>query len=247
MRETRASGASIAGRTGDADTLFLKKQRVALGWTKLGDALAGEFVAAPLSQDETVVEDTQENTRDYVLKRLAQEAKGHPFADLVAHLLNTMGYRTRVSPEGPDGGVDILAHKDELGFEPPIVKVQVKSRRAALPDPSFREQIVQSFQEVAVAVESELMDPTERRARTLEVPRACRFQELTQIGPILGTIAVVAGEDLQRDQVRDGGHGNDEAGEDLHRIRSGRQIRLDAGRSKHEVDHHSAEARLAGR
>jgi len=38
-----------------------------------------------------------------------------------------MGYRTRLSPEGPDGGVDVLAHKDELGFEPPIVKVQVKS------------------------------------------------------------------------------------------------------------------------
>jgi len=29
--------------------------------------------------------------------------------------------------KGADGGVDIIAHKDELGFEPPIVKVQVKS------------------------------------------------------------------------------------------------------------------------
>lgn len=38
-----------------------------------------------------------------------------------------MGYRTRVSPEGPDGGIDIIAHKDERGFEPPIIKVQVKS------------------------------------------------------------------------------------------------------------------------
>lgn len=43
-----------------------------------------------------------------------------------------MGYRTRVSPPGPDGGVDILAHKDELGFEPPIVKVQVKSSEASV-------------------------------------------------------------------------------------------------------------------
>ena len=34
----------------------------------------------------------------------------------MAHLLNTMGYRTRVSPEGVDGGVDIVAHKDELGL-----------------------------------------------------------------------------------------------------------------------------------
>ena len=46
-----------------------------------------------------------------------------------------MGFRTRVSPEGPDGGIDILAHKDELGFEPPIVKVQVKSTDGSIGDP----------------------------------------------------------------------------------------------------------------
>jgi restriction system protein len=46
-----------------------------------------------------------------------------------------MGYRTRVSPEGPDGGIDIIAHKDELGFEPPIVKVQVKSNEGNIGDP----------------------------------------------------------------------------------------------------------------
>jgi restriction system protein len=37
--------------------------------------------------------------------------------------------------EGPDGGVDIVAHKDELGFEPPIVKVQVKSTTGSVGDP----------------------------------------------------------------------------------------------------------------
>src|SRR4029078_6704207 len=89
-------------------------------------------------QDESVAavaEDIEETTRDFVLKRLAQEVKGHPFAELVAHLLNLMGYQTRVSPEGPDGGIDIIAHKDELGFEPPIVKVQVKSGEGSFGDP----------------------------------------------------------------------------------------------------------------
>ncbi len=70
-----------------------------------------------------------------MLKRLAQELKGHPLADFVAHLLSTMGYRTRVSEEGPDSGVDIIAHRDELGFEPPIVKVQVKSGEGSVGDP----------------------------------------------------------------------------------------------------------------
>ncbi len=106
---------------------------------------ADEFLAAveaktsrPIEVDPTikvVAEEIENNTRDFVLKQLAQELKGHPFAEFVAHLLNIMGYRTRVSPEGPDGGVDILAHKDELGFEPPIIKVQVKSTEGSVGDP----------------------------------------------------------------------------------------------------------------
>ncbi len=84
---------------------------------------------------ELVPEDIEETAKDFILKRLSQELKGHPFADFVAHLLSKMGYRTRVSPEGPDGGIDIIAHKDELGFEPPIIKVQVKSTSGSIGDP----------------------------------------------------------------------------------------------------------------
>jgi restriction system protein len=97
-------------------------------------ALEGKAPAVPVKEDPTVPRvqsDIQETTRDFIIKALAQELKGHPFADFVAHLLNTMGYRTRVSPAGTDGGVDIIAHKDELGFEPPIIKVQVKSGEAS--------------------------------------------------------------------------------------------------------------------
>jgi restriction system protein len=79
--------------------------------------------------------DVEENTRDYIIKALAQHTKGHPFQDFVADLLRTIGYRTRVSPPGTDGGIDIVAHRDELGFEPPIVKVQVKSTEGKVGDP----------------------------------------------------------------------------------------------------------------
>lgn len=90
------------------------------------------------SKDITVAEvkhDVEETTADFILKVLAQETKGHPFADFVANLLQTMGYRTRVSPPGTDGGIDIVAHRDELGFEPPIIKVQVKSSEGSIGDP----------------------------------------------------------------------------------------------------------------
>jgi restriction system protein len=46
-----------------------------------------------------------------------------------------MGYRTRISEEGPDGGIDIIAREDELGFKPPIIKVQVKSTEGNIGDP----------------------------------------------------------------------------------------------------------------
>lgn len=98
----------------------------------------GDKPVMPVKEDETVAEvrkDVEETTRDFVLKALAQRTKGHPFAHFVAHLLRVMGYRTRVSPEGPDGGIDIVAHKDELGFEPPIIKVQVKSTKGRVGDP----------------------------------------------------------------------------------------------------------------
>lgn len=101
-------------------------------------ALEGPAIQGAKEGDETVAlvaEEIEQATRDFVLKRLAQELKGHPFAEFVAHLLNAMGYRTRISPEGPDAGIDIIAHKDELGFEPPIVKVQVKSGEGSVGDP----------------------------------------------------------------------------------------------------------------
>lgn len=103
-------------------------------------AIESKNIPKPISavEDITVANikhDVEESTSDFILKILAQETKGHPFADFVGNLLETMGYRTRVSPPGVDGGIDIVAHKDELGFEPPIIKVQVKSSVGSVGDP----------------------------------------------------------------------------------------------------------------
>ena len=102
-------------------------------------ALEGKLVPITRSEeDETignVVEEIEQTARDFILKRLAQQLKGHPLAHFVAHLLQAMGYRTRIAAVGPDGGIDIIAHKDELGFEPPIVKVQVKSSEGNIGEP----------------------------------------------------------------------------------------------------------------
>lgn len=47
---------------------------------------------------------------------------------LVAGVLRSMGYKTRVTPEGSDRGMDILASPDGFGFESPRIIVEVKHR-----------------------------------------------------------------------------------------------------------------------
>jgi len=100
--------------------------------------LEGETPSKNGKDDETVAvvaEEIEENTRDFILKRLAKELKGTSMEMFVAHLLNLMGYKTRMTSAGTDGGVDVIAHKDELGFEPPIIKVQVKATEGSVGDP----------------------------------------------------------------------------------------------------------------
>jgi restriction system protein len=57
-------------------------------------AVEGKAAPGPVTKDETVglvAEDIEETTKDFILKTLSQELKGHPLAEFVAHLLNTMG------------------------------------------------------------------------------------------------------------------------------------------------------------
>jgi restriction system protein len=57
------------------------------------------------------------------------EMAPYDFQQLVAGLLGGMGYYVEwVSPPGPDGGFDVIAHTDPLGIKGPRIKVQVKRR-----------------------------------------------------------------------------------------------------------------------
>ena len=84
-------------------------------------------VAAPVQAEA--------NTSDFVIKRLMTQLTGHQFEDFMAHLLECMGYTARVTSKSGDGGVDVIAHMDPLGFQPPIVKVQCKRTTGQTPRP----------------------------------------------------------------------------------------------------------------
>lgn len=52
--------------------------------------------------------------------------------ELVAGILRAMGYKTRVSPKGPDRGRDVIASPDGLGLEEPRIIVEVKHRTSSM-------------------------------------------------------------------------------------------------------------------
>ena len=101
---------------------------------------ADEFLAAlegkPESKESALEEETKQvatiaeavetQTKDFVLKQLYKNYKGEALEVFIVHLLEKMGYHARQAPKN-NPSVDIIAHKDEFGFEAPFVKCQVKS------------------------------------------------------------------------------------------------------------------------
>lgn len=103
-------------------------------------ALEGKKAALDTSIDESIgatADEIQEITKDFILKELSKRLKGYDFEGFVADLLNAMGYKTKVSKQGGDSGIDIVAYKDEF---PPRICVQVKSV-----DGDIKESTIQSL------------------------------------------------------------------------------------------------------
>lgn len=73
------------------------------------------------------VDQSRELIKDKILKLSHEEME-----QLAAVILRAMGYKTRVTPKGPDRGVDVLASPDGLGLEEPRIKVEVKHRSTTM-------------------------------------------------------------------------------------------------------------------
>lgn len=71
--------------------------------------------------------DLEEAAGDKIVKLINARFKGHELTKLVDGILRAQGYITYQSPEGADGGVDILAGAGPLGFSAPRLCVEVKS------------------------------------------------------------------------------------------------------------------------
>lgn len=91
------------------------------------------------SDDDSVSQNAsllaEETTADFVLRRIRQGLSGFEFEHFAAHLMECMGYTARVTEKSGDGGVDVIAHQDALGFQPPIIKIQCKRQSAQVSEP----------------------------------------------------------------------------------------------------------------
>lgn len=79
------------------------------------------------AEAEDVELDVEDIARQQIIALVKSAFAGHDLAYLVAEILRIEGYVTKVSPPGPDGGVDILAAGGRLGLGEDRICVQVKS------------------------------------------------------------------------------------------------------------------------
>ena len=90
-------------------------------------------LAIGLDDDAAGTEPTEETSldqeiKDRIVARLRRQYAGSRLEYLVASILESSGYHVLRTQEGPDGGIDVLAGKGDMGFGDPRLCVQVKGR-----------------------------------------------------------------------------------------------------------------------
>jgi len=108
------------------------------GWKP--ETIAAVTKPPAVKTDESVsgAEDTdlEEAAGDQIAKLISARFKGHGLTRLVDGILKAQGYITYVSPEGADGGADILAGSGPMGFGAPRLCVEVKSESTPIGRPA---------------------------------------------------------------------------------------------------------------
>lgn len=85
-------------------------------------------VSADTTEEAANGADLEELARDQIAQLISARFKGHGLARLVDGILRAQKYTTYRSPEGADGGADILAGSGALGFGSPQLCIEVKSQ-----------------------------------------------------------------------------------------------------------------------
>lgn len=126
------------------------KSKNSLGSTlsvfEVGDLPAKELLGKQPEIDDEIEEgetldfikdDFEARAIEFIKDKISQ-LDWEDLQDLVAGVLRGMGYKTIVSPKGPDQGKDIIASPDGLGLEDPKILIEVKHRKDKMGAPDIR-------------------------------------------------------------------------------------------------------------
>lgn len=108
------------------------------------EILAGPKPSSPVSHDAHADSDASEAAIDIEeqareqIKDMVAALEPREMEQLVAGILRAMGFKTRVSPVGPDRGKDIIASPDGFGFRDPRIVVEVKHRNGQMGSQALR-------------------------------------------------------------------------------------------------------------
>jgi len=109
--------------------------------TRIVEAVAAKTTGENETTDEPRASRIERHTRDFVLETLHKGLTHAEFEEFTADLLRAVGYQARVTAYSQDGGVDVIAHRDPLGVEPPLIKVQCKHHTATVGAPEVQQLI----------------------------------------------------------------------------------------------------------
>ena len=101
------------------------------------DVQVADSVADEIEGEAEIRRDTEQRALGFLQDKLSK-LDWDEMQELVAGVLRAMGYKTRVSPAGPDRGRDIIASPDGFGFQPPRIVVEVKHRKGTMGAPEVR-------------------------------------------------------------------------------------------------------------
>lgn len=115
-----------------------------LAMLKLGTAMKTSVPSSPPIDEESDLDenppfDVEGFTQDQLRNLITHNFAGHKLSKLVGEILRAEGYTVLISPEGPDGGVDVLAGGGAGGFESPLIAVQVKSGSGVTDAPTLQQ------------------------------------------------------------------------------------------------------------
>lgn len=132
---------STKNSLGAISTLFLLPDEAA---SEIEGLLSGKKPVPTLMEPEeeetavgSILKDIQGKAFEFIKDKVAK-LDWEEMQHIVAGLLRAMGYKTRISPSGPDKGKDIVASPDGFGFESPRIVVEVKHRTSSMGSQEIR-------------------------------------------------------------------------------------------------------------